>query len=725
MVMKPLRARVLLVFAVAAFSAIAQSPKPPAAPVRPVADTYFGQRIVDPYRYMEDLNNSEVQAWFKAQNDFTRSVLARIPKRAELLKRIKELDESAVARVFDVHRLPGDRYFYQKRLATEDTAKLYTRAGLSGTETLLVDPDKLPSQKGAHNSINYYSPSFDGRYVAYGVSPGGSEEAVLHVMEVSSRHETGDVIDRAQFGPAAWGSDGKSFFYNRLQKLATDAAPTERYLKSRVYRHVLGSDPETDKAVFGWDLSLAVKLVETDIPFINTFPNSSYALAIVAHGVQNETTIYSAQEAGFDNNVPQLRKLCDIEDEITGFDVQGTNIFLLTHKGASRFRVTRTDLSNPDVARAQEIVPASEAVIRNIAAAQDALYVQSSDGGVGRLVRVPYTNDKPEKISLPFQGSVFIANSDPRLPGALIELTSWSKAGRIYSYDTHSREVVDTRLQPIGPFDNPEDVVTEEVKIPSYDGTQVPLSIIYKRGLKRDGSNPALLMAYGAYGISMDPFFDPKLLGWLELGGLYAVAHVRGGGEYGEDWHLAGKGLTKPNTWRDLIASAEHLINNKYTSSSRLAINGGSAGGITVGRAITSRPDLFAAALDQVPCSDMVRAELSPNGPPNIPEFGSVKTHAGFEDLMAMSAYHHVQDGTAYPAVLLTTGFNDPRVTPWEPGKLTARLQAASSSGKPVLLRVDYDAGHGLGSTKTQQQELMADNWSFLLWQMGVRGFQP
>ncbi|MBV8673647.1 MAG: prolyl oligopeptidase family serine peptidase, partial [Acidobacteriaceae bacterium] len=339
---------------------------------------------------------------------------------------------------------------------------------------------------------------------------------------------------------------------------------------------------------------------------------------------------------------------------------------------------------------------------------------------------LPYSGGKAEQVALPFDGAVFIVSTEQRVPGAGLYLTSWVNAGGLYWYDPSTKQVANTKLQPEGPFDHPAGVEALEVKAKSYDGMLVPLSIVRKKGIALDGSHPTRLEGYGSYGISIDPFFDPTLLAWIEQGGVYAVAHVRGGGEYGEDWHLAGKQLTKPNTWKDFIACAEYLIAQKYTSPSHLAIEGGSAGGITIGRSITERPDLFAAAIDEVPMSDVVRAEFTPNGPPNIPEFGTVKTQEGFKGLYEMSAYTHVKDGTAYPAVMITTGFNDPRVASWQPGKLAARLQAATSSGKPVFLRVDYDAGHGgIGGTKSQKQEVLADIWSFELWQFGVAGFQP
>jgi prolyl oligopeptidase len=328
-------------------------------------------------------------------------------------------------------------------------------------------------------------------------------------------------------------------------------------------------------------------------------------------------------------------------------------------------------------------------------------------------------------VALPFNGTVAFAATDPRVPGVLLDMRSWTKANAIYVYDPQSKQTTDTGLQPIGPNDAPADLESAELKVKSYDGTLVPLSITHKKGLKTTGANPTLLVGYGAYGITEDPTYDPKLLAWYEAGGVYAVAHVRGGGEYGEDWHLAGKGPTKPNTWKDFIACAQFLIDDKITDSAHLGALGGSAGGITIGRSITERPDVFAAVIDAVPASDMLRMELTPNGPPNIPEFGTVKTADGFKSLYEMSAYHHVKDGTPYPGVLVTTGWNDPRVISWQAGKMAARLQKATTSGRPVLLRVDYEAGHGIGTGKTQRQEEMADEFSFLLWQFGVAAYQP
>ena len=697
--------------------------KPPVAPVRMITDEYFGVKVSDPYRYMENLNDPEVAGWFKAQSAYTTSELDAIPGRAKLLARIKELDEGAPASVSDLRWLPGDVYFYQKRLATEEVAKLYTRVGLGGEEKLVIDPTKF-AVGGAHQSISYYAVSFDGASVAAGISAAGSEDGVIHIIDVRSGKESGETIDRGRFGSPSWMPDGHSFVYNRLQKMAPGAPGTDTELNSRMYLHVVGTNPDADQMVLGVGTK-GVDIAPADLPFVQTAPGVDYAIGMDLHGVAREMTLYIAPIASLASGNTPWKKICDVGDDVTSYDVHGDDLYLVSHKGAPHFQVLHTKLSNPDVAHAEVVVKESQVVITSVGAASDAVYVQELDGGLGRLVRVPYASGKPEEVSLPVEGAVRLSATDPRVPGALLALGTWTKAEQIYAYDPASGRTTDTKLQPLGPYDDPKDVESVEVKAKSYDGTMVPLSIIYKKGIKLDGSHPTILSAYGAYGITLDPYFDPVRLAWFERGGVYAIAHVRGGGEYGEDWHLAGKKLTKPNTWKDTIACAQYLIDEKYTSVSHLGVRGGSAGGITVGRAITERPDLFAVAFDMVPMSDAVRSEFTPNGPPNIPEFGTVTEPDGFKALYGMSAYHHIKDGTAYPAVMVTTGWNDPRVASWQAGKMAARLQAATSSGKPVLLRVDYDAGHGMGSTKTQDQEMVADQLSFALWQFGEAGFQP
>ena len=695
----------------------------PNTPVRPVTEDYLGTKVVDPYRWLESTSEPEVIAWMKAQNDYTRAVLARIPGRDELLARIKSLDNAG--NTVSGLQVWGGHYFYYKTEPGSDNRKLFTRDTLSSPERLLVDTEKMTTADGKHYSIDYFQPSIDGVYVAYGISLGGSEESVLHVLQSASGTVLPDSIDRAEFGSPNWLPDGKSFFYTRAQKLTADAPPTAKYQKLKVYRHTLGGDPDSEPLVFGFGANPTVNVDENDFTTAAFSPGApDFVLGLVIHGVKREIDIYAIPFDANPGAKTVWKKVVDQTDEVTGFDVHAAEIYLLSHKNASRFKVLRTSLSSPDLAHAAVAVPASEVVINNIGAAADALYIQDLDGGIGRLRRLPYSGGNIQPVNLPFYGAIQSLVTSPRESGAWLELTSWTKSPLWYSLDAKTDKLTDTALVPPSPVDFSQ-IESEEVKAKSADGTMIPLSIIHKRGLALDGSHPTWLTGYGAYGINYDPYFDPTMLVFLEHGGVRAFAHVRGGGEYGEDWHQAGQKLTKQHTIDDFIAGGEYLIEHKYTSAAHLAGEGTSAGGITIGGAITQRPEMFGAALIRVGDSDALRSETMASGPANIPEFGTVKEADGFKALFAMDAYQHVKPNTPYPAVLLTTGVNDPRVAPWQAAKMTARLQAATSSGKPVLLRVDYDAGHGLGSTKSQRDIELGDEVAFLFWQLGVTGYAP
>ena len=699
-------------------TSICAQDSPPKAAIHEVTDTYFGMKIVDPYRWMEDAKSPETAAWMRGQADYTRAYLDRLPMRAQLLKRFEELSETGV-RVSGVQRA-GNFYFYYRVAPGENDRRLYVREGFKGDERLLVDPEKL-SSPGKRYSIDSYNPSFDGKYVSYTVSIGGSENGEMRVIETATGRDLGERIDRCRFGAGAWLPDNRSFLYNRLQKLAEGAPPTELYQKSRVYLHILGSNPDNDRAVFGYEVNPNIKMEPAPLPFAGVPLGSKYAFALVNSGVSPNSEYYFAPLDKLRETPIPWRRVAALEDEVAGFDLHGDDVYFTTYKNTPRFKVIRVNLAQPDLAKADTVFPASEAVVTNIGAAKDALYVQTLDGGMGKLWRVDYKSGAPRPIKLPYDGAGFIGWTDSQTDGLLFGLISWTKSETFFAFDPRTQTATDTTLVPPIPIDL-SSIETASVKVKSQDGVMVPLVILYQRGLKRDGTNPTLLDGYGAYGITnTEPFFATGFLPWLERGGVIAMAGVRGGGEYGEEWHLAGKEKTKPNTWKDFIACAEYLINEKYTSAAHLSGMGGSAGGILIGNSITERPDLFGAAIDAVGDNNALRFETTSNGVPNIPEFGSVKTEEGFQALLAMDAYHKVKNGVKYPAVLLTTGINDPRVEPWMSAKMAARLQAATASGKPILLRVDYDAGHGFGSTKKQRNEQNADIYAFLFQQLGSK----
>jgi prolyl oligopeptidase len=696
-------------------------PSPPPAVPRPVQDTYFGTTVTDPYRYFEKVKTDvEVQAWFKAQADYTRAVLDSIPGRATLLKRKLELANATPAHVSDLSLLPG-RIFYEERSADEIQYSLYTRAGWDGPAELLVDIPKLNSPDGTPAGINFYLPSPNGRYLAYTYCLGGSEEIMTRVLEVATRKDMGIALPNSRV--MAWRDDESGFYYLQIKDRPKDAPRELRYQELQMHYHAMGKEGAKDPVVFGTEAPGGVDIAPAETPSISLRYGDPRAFAIVGNGTQNEFALYASTQAKLDAGKQEWRKLFGFDDGVIDYAIHGDDLYVVSHKSALRGELLRTTVSAPDLTKAEVVIPPGEAVVESVGAARDSLYIKLLDGGIERLQRLDYAaGSKPQEIVLPIVGSVYIV-SNQRLDGVALWLVSWVNAGGIYTYDPATEKTTDTLLSPHGRYDQPADLVAEEVHVPSYDGTMIPMSIIYRKGLKFDGSNPCELTAYGAYGIADTPGFGPSSITWYERGGINAIAHVRGGGAYGEEWHVAGMKQTKPNTWKDLIACAQWLIDHKYTSTPKLGILGGSAGGITVGRAMTERPDLFAAVVAEVGLMNPLRFEEDANGVLNIPEFGSVKNAEEFPALLEMDSYLHIKDGVKYPPTLVTTGMNDPRVPPWQEGKFAARLEQA---GAPlVLLRVDYEAGHGMVSTIKQGYEQSADCEAFLLWQFGEPGFQP
>lgn len=716
-----------IVFAVLACTVSASAQNPPVAPVRNVVDEHWGVKVDDPYRYMENLKDPEVQAWFKGQAEYTAGILRDIPGRDELLARIQELDAGRPYSISGIRRMPDGRLFYYKRTVDDNLAKLYTRVGLAGEERLLIDPSTMTPPNGGHYSIGFYEPSPESKYVAYGLAASGSEQEVLHILDVATGKDLPDVIDRMEtaYTNPQWLPDESGFFYSRRRKLPAEAPPTEGYKRTSAYLHKLGANPDQDPAIFAMDLWPGVTMTEEDFPGIVLPSGSEHVVGQIKHGDSRQLTLYSAPLSTIATSNTPWQQVCARTDSVIDFAIHGNQMYLCTSRNAPRFRIVRTDLNSPEFASADEVLPPMKAVVRGVTAAKDALYVSTLSGGMNQLVRIDYETGTPTRMNYPDGApSGGIAAASGSVDGLFITTTSWTKRSGIYEFDPKTNSFTETGLNPIGKFDEVSGYEAFEVEVPSHDGVLVPLSIMHKSGITLDGSNPTLLSGYGAYGSASSAYFDPQRLAWLERGGILAIAHIRGGGAYGQEWHLGGQKLTKKNTWKDFIACAEYLIDMNYTSPAKLAGQGGSAGGILIGRAITERPDLFAAALIDVGCLDAIRMETTTNGVPNIQEFGTVEKDDEFHALLEMSSYHHVVDGEKYPAVMLSHGINDPRVEPWMSGKMCARLQAASSSGKPILFRVDYQAGHGIGSTKTQYQEGLADKWAFLLWQMGAPGFQ-
>jgi prolyl oligopeptidase len=692
---------------------------PPVARIDKVSDTHWGVSVDDPYRYMEDVEDPYVVEWFKAQAAYAQDQLGALPAREALFERMVELDQGAPFSTSSVKQLSNGDVFYLRREAGENLSKLYVQISGAESPRLLVDPESIGDEDDQHFSLSVYQPSWDGSYVVYGLAQGGSEETSYHIIDVASGESVDAPISNIEtaYNRPQWLLSGEGFYYSRRRDLPEDAPATEIYKQTSVRLHRLGTDPADDPVIAAYGQSDRLPLLDTDFPSIVVTPGSDQAVLKVKHGDNREISLFSAPRTSLTSaGVPWVQINAEA-DEVTDFSVSGDAIYLLSSQDAPRSKLLRTSLLEPSLANAQTVVPPSELVLSGVTSARDAVYIDAKRDGVSTVLRL--AGGTVEQLASPRDGAAYVSAASPMVDGVRVYESSWIQGGVRYHYDPDTGEFTDDRLVPPSKFGALEGYVAREVQVPSHDGTLVPLSIIHRADLEMNGANPTIVYGYGSYGISMNVGFSPIRMAWLERGGVYAIAHVRGGGEYGPEWHYSGRMQNKPNTWLDLIASAEYLIDEGYTSPKHIAPMGGSAGGILVGRSITTRPELFGAAVIQVGMLDAIRAETTTNGVPNIKEFGTVTDKAGFEGLLAMSAYHAVKDDVRYPATLLTHGFNDPRVNPWMSGKMAARLQAVNGGDPAVLLRIDFDSGHGIGSTREQVLSQYADIYAFLFDELG------
>lgn len=691
--------------------------KPSLAKVENVEDVYFGKTVVDPYRYMENLDDPYVQNWFKEQSDYSREVLDNIPVRQSLIDKMWEFDKRKSERISYLKITENDHYFYLKTTPEDETGKLYHRIGYEGEEELLYDPETFSEDTTKSYVISSLSPSLLGSKIAFEVAPNGSESSTMLIIDVKKKKLYDEQIDRCWFSSPSWLVDEKSFLYNRLN--SADVHDINRELDSKVYLHFVGSNTSKDKEIFSRAKFPELEINPEDIPVVR-FDNESNYLFGYLYTANRKFKAYYTPVSELNNDIINWKKLFSLEDEVFRFSVSEQNIYVYTPKNAPNFRILKTSLINPDLSKAEVIVEEEpNRILTRYTLTKDALYYVLSKNGVQEnLYRLPLGSKNPIELELPFSaGTIGIMRKGIKFNDVWVYLMGWTSEYQRYKYQSDKNEFKLENLSSVAEYPEYKDLIVEELMVPSHDGVEVPLSIIYKKGLVKNGNNPVLISGYGSYGYSSIPRFYPRRLIWALKGGISVITHVRGGGELGDKWHKAGYKATKPNTWKDLISCTEYLIKKNYTSSSKIAIIGGSAGGILVGRAMTERPDLFAAAIPLVGCMNTVRMEESPNGPVNATEFGTVKDSVECMALLEMDAFHHLVDGEKYPATLVTAGMNDPRVIAWEPAKFAARLQKANASENQILFWADYDAGHGIGDSKTKQIESIADILSFALWQ--------
>jgi prolyl oligopeptidase len=683
-----------------------------------VSDTYFGKTYKDPYRWMENMKDKEVEDWFKSQADLTDSLLAKIPGRDSLAEEWMTLDKLKPA-AYNSITYENGRVFYKKTLGGENVGKLFVRQGWNGTEKLLFDPNTYKT--GVVTTIQSMLPSWDGKYLVMGLSSQGAEYSELRVLDVDQAKLLPESM-YPSYGPGGWMKDNKSFFYDMGK--VTDIKSLEIELNRKTKVHKVGSDVATDLDFFSDESYPDLGIQPKEFP--SAFIDESYPEYIIGFvgTVQPEFRIFYAPVSELNSKKIKWAPLCKVSDNLVrGLEFDRDHVYAVTHAGAPKYKVVRTSIKHPDWEHAETVIPEAADSVQYITKSKHYLFVVYSTGVVRRIVKYNLATGKTAEVKLPASGTVDISCPDFKSDHCIVNITSWTSPLTIYDFDAEKDGFSKSIFNSDVTYPGFESLVSEEVEVPGHDGTMVPLSIVYKKGIPRDGSNSCILTGYGAYGISATPYFSIRH-SLAKQGVVLAFAHPRGGSEKGEAWYKAGYKTTKPNTWKDFISCAEYLVKKGYTSPGKLSGTGTSAGGILISRAITERPDLFRAAVCNVGCANAMRMEFSANGPVNTPEFGTVKDPVECQALYEMDGVQHVQKGVKYPAVMGVGGWNDPRVTAWEPGKFVAALQGATASDFPVLMKVNYDNGH-FTEEKLVTFKNFASQAAFLLWQTGHKDFQP
>jgi prolyl oligopeptidase len=665
-------------------------------------DVRHGVFVRDPYRWLEEGEAEEVRLWSETQGRHTREVLDAIPFASAIRERLRVLFSIGLVSAPVVR---GESYFHQRRTGDQEQPVLYVRHGKDGADRILLDPAALAEDRTS--ALDWYHPSHDGRLVAYGVSEGGSEKSVLHVREVETGNDLRDVIPWTRACSLEWRPDGSGFFYTRYPEPGSVPAGEENYHR-RVYEHVLGRDWREDPLVFGGDRP------PEDWPSVHLSPDGRWLAVSVSRG-WTRTDVYlrdlSSSAAGFQTVIEGVDAICGVE-------ARNDRLYLQTNLDAPRSRLVAADLDHPGRESWRDVLPEGPDVLEGAALVGDWIVAVWLREASSRVTIHAREGALLHEVALPVIGSVAGLTGEWNGREAFLGFTSYAIPPTVYRLALPEPAL---ELWARAPGDVDADRFRVRlVRFPSHDGTPLSMFLVDARDRPTDGRGAALLTGYGGFNVSHTPAFGRGVILFLEKGGLYAVAHLRGGGEYGEDWHRQGMLERKQNVFDDFLAAADFLVHGGHVARNRLAIMGGSNGGLLVGAALTQRPGLFRAVVCQVPLLDMVRYHLFRIARLWIPEYGSADEPEAFRWLYAYSPYHHVRDGTPYPAVLLTTGESDSRVDPLHARKMAARLQAATSSAHPVLLRIETRAGHGQGKPLSKALEEWTDVWSFVFAELGL-----
>ncbi len=686
---------------------------PPKVKMDKVEDIVQGHKIADPYRWLEDPNSTDTQEYVREELAYTRSILDPLPGREKIQKRLTQLLSIGT---ITAPQVGGPYYFYTRREGTQNQPVLFVREGVHGKDRALVDVNQLASDGTI--ALDWWFPSEDGKYVAYGTSASGSEESTLHLVESATGKLQPDTIDRTRFASLAWKKDNSGFYYTRHPQKGDVPAGEEVY-HVKVFYHTLGTDSAKDPLIFD-PMTMGTGHTPQDIPGVQLADDDDrWLLTTVFKGWSKSDLYLQDLKAG----TPPVEITQGKNFLYSGEIFQG-KLYIVTNEDAPRYRVFTVDASQTSRENWKEIIPQTDAVLQGVSVLGGKLFAQYEKNASSQLRQFELNGKLLGDINLPAIGTVSGFSGKWDRKETFFGFQSFTVPPSVYQVDFSARQT--SLWDKVGtPGIDPSAYEVKQVWYASKDGTKVPMFVFHKRGLALDGKNPTLLTGYGGFNISLTPNFAGGRFLWLEHGGVFAVANLRGGAEFGEDWHRAGMLQNKQNVFDDFIAAAEFLISDKITDKEHLAIQGGSNGGLLMGVMITQRPDLFRAVVCQVPLLDMLRYQNFQIAKLWIPEYGSADDPKQFDWLYAYSPYHHVKAGTEYPAIMFMTADTDTRVDPMHAKKMAALMQAEAANGqsheRPILLRIEPKAGHGAGKPIAKQIEEGTDVYSFLFWQLGVK----
>jgi prolyl oligopeptidase len=678
----------------------------PATERQDVADLQFGERVADPYRWLEDdvRENPKVRQWVAEQNALTGSYLATLPGKAAFTQRMTEL--FAYERI-GVPRRENGRYFYTRNTGLQNQNVLYVRQGLDGTPRMLIDPNTW-SADGA-TALAEWLPSEDGRRVVYSVQEGGTDWRVLKVLDADTGKVMSDEVRWAKFGNIDWAKDGSGFYYSRFPEPKASQQFQSLNENHAVYFHKLGTPQSQDRLIFSQpDRPKLSNVVEVS-------KDGRYLIVTSSEGTDERYDVALIDLT--QPKAPPRRFITGLENEWRYIGNEGSTFYWVTNRAAPRLRIVATDINRP-FAEAREIVAEDAATLQDASIVGGRLIVSYLTDARTEVRTFEPTGKRIGTVALPGIGTAGGFSGDAEDPETFFAYSSFNAPNTVYRYDARTNQVTPW-AQPQVAF-KPEDFTVEQRFYRSKDGTRIPLFLVYKKGLKLKDKHPTLLYGYGGFNISLTPTFSSTNLAWVEQGGVYAVANLRGGGEYGKAWHDAGRLANKQNVFDDFIGAAEYLVSEGITSKDKLAIYGRSNGGLLVGAAVNQRPDLFAAALPSVGVMDMLRFNRWTAGRYWVDDYGYPDREADFRTLRSYSPYHNIRSGADYPAVLVTTADTDDRVVPGHSFKYAAALQAANTGAAPKLIRIETRAGHGSGKPTEKIIEEYADMWAFIAAHTGM-----